>query len=115
MRGAAAALVLVPLASAFVPPKQQGRSTSTFSHRSRPLGPLPTQHVQLFATAATDEDCGCGGAVVSGAPSEAAKEMDPRVAIGQSTFFTLDGEEINMNQLIGSRGTSLVVFLRSLG
>jgi hypothetical protein len=65
-----------------------------------------------------DEDCGCGGATVSGRPSDAAKAMDPRVAIGKSTFLTLDGEETSMNQLLGeprNSGTSLVVFLRSLG
>ena len=117
LRGAAAALLLAGRASAFVAPNQEGRSgfsTSTFNHHSIPLVPASTSTrcVQLPATAS---DCGCGGAVVSGAPSEAAKAMDPREAIGRSTFLTLNGEETNMNQLIGNTGTSLVVFLRSLG
>ena len=41
--------------------------------------------------------------------------MDPRKVIGRSTFLTLNGEETNMDKLIGTTGTSLVVFLRSLG
>lgn len=115
MRGAAAALLLAGKASAFVAPKQGGRSvlsTSTFNHHSISLVPTSTRCVQLPATTS---DCGCGGAVVSGAPSEAAKAMDPREAIGRSTFLTLNGEETNMDKLIGTTGTSLVVFLRSLG
>ena len=116
MRGAAAALLLAGRASAFVAPKQGGRSvlsTSTFNHHSIiPLVPTSTRCVQLPATTS---DCGCGGAVVSGTPSEAAKAMDPRKVIGRSTFLTLNGEETNMDKLIGTTGTSLVVFLRSLG
>ena len=120
VRGATTLLLLAPIAggSAFVVPqhtqaahtqaiRQRTKSTSR-SHDCR-------QIVQLSAVASIDEDCGCGGATVSGAPSEAARALDPRVAIGQSTLFTLNGEERNMNTLIGETETSLVVFLRSLG
>lgn len=107
-------LLLAALAggSAFVVPQHTQASI-----RQRPTAHRSNcrQLFQLSAIASTDEDCGCGGANVSGAPSEAARALDPRVAIGQSSLFTLNGEETNMNQLIGETGTSLVVFLRSLG
>lgn len=112
-------LLLAPIAggSAFVVP-QHTQAAHTRAAHQRPSTSTPhdcRQLVQLSAVASTDEDCGCGGATVSGAPSEAARALDPRVAIEQSTLFTLDGEERNMNTLIGESGTSLVVFLRSLG
>ena len=111
-------LLLAPLrcGSAFVVPQHTQAAT-----RQRPTphamrsNRRERQLVQLSATSSTKEDCGCGGAIVSGAPSEAAQALDPRVAIGQSSLFTLNGAETNMNQLIGETGTSLVVFLRSLG
>ena len=112
VRGATTLLLLAPIAggSAFVVPQhtQAAHIRTSRSHDCR-------QIVQLSAVASTDEDCGCGGATVSGAPSEAARALDPRVAIGQSTLFTLSGEERSMNTLIGETETSLVVFLRSLG
>mmetsp|Transcript_8792 Transcript_8792/g.17956 ORF Transcript_8792/g.17956 Transcript_8792/m.17956 type:complete len:127 (+) Transcript_8792:292-672(+) len=100
----------------FLPPNGViGYSSGSPAQRSRENRRLPS----MAATASTDdEDCGCGGAVVSGRPSDTAKTLDPRVAIGKSTFLTLDGEETSMNQLLGepsNSGTSLVVFLRSLG
>ena len=102
--------MLAPLAvggaSAFVAPQQQNHHLPARAKTFRQ---------QLSAIASVDEDCGCGGAIVSGAPSAAAQAMNPRVAISQSTFSTLDGVETNMNNLIGGTGTSLVVFLRSLG
>ena len=109
-------LLLAPLrcGSAFVVPQQlptppAQAATRTTRRNCRQLVQ------QLSAISTTEEDCGCGGAIVSGAPSEAAQALDPRAAIGQSSLFTLSGAETNMNQLIGETGTSLVVFLRSLG
>ena len=112
-------LLLAPLlrcGSAFVVPQltQAATRQRPTSHTMR-SNCRQRQLAQLSAISSTDEDGGCGGAIVSGAPSEAAQALDPRVAIGQSTLFTLNGAEINMNQLIGETGTSLVVFLRSLG
>lgn len=72
----------------------------------------------VSVAASTDEDCGCGGAIVSGRPSDTAKAMDPRQAVTKSTLLTLDGEQTSMDEIIGepsNSGTSLVVFLRSLG
>ena len=122
VRGATTLLLLAPIAggSAFVVPQHtQAAHTYTQAIRQRTKSTSRShdcrQIVQLSAVASIDEDCGCGGATVSGAPSEAARALDPRVAIGQSTLFTLNGEERSMNTLIGETETSLVVFLRSLG
>ena len=108
-------LLLAPLrcGSAFVVPQQLPTPPAQAATRSNCRKRQLVQ--QLSAIVTTEEDCGCGGAIVSGAPSEAAQALDPRAAIGQSSLFTLSGAETNMNQLIGETGTSLVVFLRSLG
>ena len=114
-------LLLAPLrcGSAFVVPQQLPTppAQAPALHTKRSTGNCRERQLvqQLSAIVTTEEDCGCGGAIVSGAPSEAAQALDPRAAIGQSSLFTLSGAETNMNQLIGETGTSLVVFLRSLG
>lgn len=111
-------MLLAPLrcGSAFVVPQlTQAATRQRPTPQSNRSNCRQRQVVQLSAISSTDEDCGCGCAIVSGAPSEAARALDPRVAIGQSTLFTLNGAETNINQLIGETGTSLVVFLRSLG
>jgi len=71
----------------------------------------------LFSTS-SQPDCGCGGAMVTGKPSDAARLMDPRVAISKGTFLALNGETVSMDDVLGdpkSAGLSLVVFLRSFG
>ena len=119
MRGTTALLMLLaPLrgGSAFVVPQHtQAATRQRPTQRTIRSNCRQRQLVQLSAITSTDEDCGCGGAIVSGAPSEAARALDPRVAIGQSTLFSLNGVETNMDSLLGETGTSLVVFLRSLG
>uniref|UniRef100_A0A7S4J3X4 Uncharacterized protein n=1 Tax=Odontella aurita TaxID=265563 RepID=A0A7S4J3X4_9STRA len=71
----------------------------------------------LFATSAQD-DCGCGGAVVTGKPTDAARMTDPRLAVSQGSFLTLEGDRVTMDSVLGdakNAGVSLVVFLRSFG
>lgn len=110
------ALATTTVTSAFTPTLLPPKGVISYSANA---AQRPRENRRLLSMASTDdEDCGCGGATVSGRPSDAAKAMDPRVAIGKSTFLTLDGEETSMNQLLGeprNSGTSLVVFLRSLG
>lgn len=53
-----------------------------------------------------------------GKPSERAKKLNLREAMRQSSFLDVNGNERNMDDLIGgpSEGSvSIVVFLRSLG
>lgn len=64
---------------------------------------------------AESEDCGCGGAVISGKPSDKARSLNPRDAIGKSTLRTLDGIETSLNDILPQKGTSLLVITRSLG
>ena len=108
-------LALATGTDAFVPALSQ---KGMISHYSAQWPRVSCHHVSTSAAASTNEDCGCGGAIVSGRPSDAAKAMDPRVAVAKSTLLTLDGAETSMNQILGepsNSGTSLVVFLRSLG
>lgn len=70
------------------------------------------------ASSSSPEDCGCGGAEISGRPSDLARTIDPRDAIGRSPILALDGTPTTLNELLGEpreAGVSLVVFLQSLG
>ena len=58
-------------------------------------------------------DCGC--TTFSGKPSDKALAIDPRQAVGAKPIFSVNGEQTNVNDLIGTKGTSVVIFLRSLG
>ncbi len=62
------------------------------------------------------EDCGCATTIMSGKPSDKAKELDPRKAIAKSSFYDIDGNLISsMNDVIPSSSRALVIFLRSFG
>ena len=66
----------------------------------------------------TPEDCGCQETIFSGKPSEIARGSNPREAIRQSSIFSVDGEEVTIDDLIGVPSEdqiSIVIFLRSLG
>mmetsp|Transcript_28824 Transcript_28824/g.59020 ORF Transcript_28824/g.59020 Transcript_28824/m.59020 type:complete len:118 (-) Transcript_28824:804-1157(-) len=98
-----------PSAPAFVANHRVARGAS---------GRAPPIALPFSSSPAQDEDCGCGGAVVSGAPSDLARSLDPRAALSQSTVLDLDGRPTTMDDILGaptSSGTSLVVFLRSFG
>lgn len=61
--------------------------------------------------------CGCD-TLVSGNPSVKARSIDPREAVRSASFYTVNGERTNMDDLIGkptTKATSIVVFMRSLG
>mmetsp|Transcript_31870 Transcript_31870/g.52553 ORF Transcript_31870/g.52553 Transcript_31870/m.52553 type:complete len:111 (+) Transcript_31870:126-458(+) len=88
-------------ASAFAPPHQH--LTVRGSSRSN-------KYVALFQSA---EDCGC--TTFSGKPSEKALTIDPRESIGSNPIYTVNGEQTSINEQIGTTGSSVVVFLRSLG
>ena len=62
------------------------------------------------------EDCGCATTIMSGKPSEKAKDLDPRKAITKSPFYDIDGNVISsMDDVISSSSRALVIFLRSFG
>jgi hypothetical protein len=65
------------------------------------------------------DGCGCSDAILSGKPSDRARQLDPRISIGKSSLQKLDGTLTNMDEVLGDDArrtdTSLVVFLRSLG
>ena len=85
---------------------------------SRPFG-LSGSSVATHSMATTEADCGCGDNIrLSGKPSDKARSIDPRQAVRKSSIYTIHGQETNMDTLIGiptESGTSIVVFLRSLG
>lgn len=65
-------------------------------------------------------DCGCGtpaatNTIYSGKPPNKARTIDPRQVIATKPIYTVNGDPTNMDELIGTSGTSIVVFLRSLG
>ena len=67
------------------------------------------------AVRSPDEDLDCGCTIYSGKPSDKARSVDARRVIGAAPIFSVNGNPTNINELIGSRGTAVVVFLRSLG
>lgn len=66
-----------------------------------------------------DENCGCQvETVFSGKPSEIARGLNPREAVRDIPFFSVNGDVVTMDDVIGKPGeekVSVVVFLRSLG
>ena len=74
--------------------------------------------VALVGAAAAD--CGCSTTttpttIYSGKPPNKARTMDLRRVIGTQSIYTVNGDATTMNELIGTSGTAVVVFLRSLG
>jgi hypothetical protein len=56
--------------------------------------------------------------IFEGKPTERALNLDIRQEVAKSSFFTVNGDTVTMNELLGepsSSGVSVVVFLRSLG
>ena len=73
-----------------------------------------------FSTTSSETDCGCATVETSfsGKPSDVAKAINHREAIAKHSIFSVRGDPVQMDQLVGkpSEGrTSIVVFLRSLG
>ena len=102
------AILVGQVANAFVP----GRAVS---------GP-PASRISVAAAAtSTDfgEDCGCG--IFLGDPPERVRTgLDVREAIRTKNFYTISGDETNMDELIGepnasSARPSIVVLVRFLG
>lgn len=79
---------------------------------TKPMG------VRKFMTS-TSEDCGCPTQVTfSGKPPEQARMLNHREAVRQHVFYSIRGDAMTMDDLIGSpssKEVSIVVFLRSLG
>lgn len=76
--------------------------------------------VALVGAAAAAADCGCSTTtttttIYSGKPPNKARTMDLRRVIGTQSIYTVNGDATTMNELIGTSGTAVVVFLRSLG
>lgn len=69
----------------------------------------------LAAVLSADENPDCGCTIYSGKPSDKARAVDPRRAIGTAPLFSVNGDQTSIDELIGTRGTAIVVFLRSLG
>ena len=87
---------------AFAPPRLvRPHLTTTTTSRAAILSP------------GENPDCGC--TIYSGKPSDKARSLDPRRAIGTSPIFSVNGDQTSIDELIGTRGTAIVVFLRSLG
>jgi|Transcript_24425 hypothetical protein len=56
--------------------------------------------------------------IFEGKPTERALNLDIRQEVAKSSFFSVNGDTVTMNELLGepsSCGVSVVVFLRSLG
>lgn len=90
-----------------------------------PKSPSPFASCSTFDTkrqlssGLNDNDCGCSRTTFSGAPSNVAKELNFREAIRKGSIFSLDSDEVKMDDLLenknGGNSLSVVVFLRSLG
>lgn len=104
-------VLLASGASGFAPATTTSRTTSRGSISSR-IRPWSTPYVGLSNVS---EDCGCGGATVSGNPSDKARSINPREAVAETSLFTIDGQTTKLNDILPQKGTSLVVFTRSLG
>ena len=67
----------------------------------------------------TSEDCGCPTQVsFSGKPPDQARMLNHREAIRKHGIYSVSGNAVTMDELIGSpasKKVSIVVFLRSLG
>lgn len=71
--------------------------------------------VSSILAATTDSDCGCAAPIYSGEPSNMAKSMDIRKALTEPTIYNLNGDPVQLKNVIPTKGTSIVVVLRSLG
>ena len=79
-----------------------------------------SRSTKAFLAAAATEDCGCTAVEYSGEPSELAqKDLNFRQVVRNKSIYTIDGEAITMDDILGkpetSKNPSIVVFLRSLG
>lgn len=83
--------------------------------RSIPRVPV----AMMNAIGTLSENCGCQETIFSGKPSNKARAINPREEIRQKTLFSVNGEQVTMDELIGGpseeQEVSIVVFLRSLG
>jgi hypothetical protein len=87
--------------------------------------PTPPRHLAartlhnsaaLYQSTTTTADCGCADTTTfSGKPSEKALTINPRPALGSTPIYTVDGKQTSIDEQIGTTGSSIVVFLRSLG
>mmetsp|Transcript_23760 Transcript_23760/g.42892 ORF Transcript_23760/g.42892 Transcript_23760/m.42892 type:complete len:112 (+) Transcript_23760:374-709(+) len=71
--------------------------------------------IRLAALGSSTEDCGCGGAILDGKPSDRARSIDPRQAIRNASFLNLNGGTVTFDEILDPSGVSVVVFLRSFG
>ena len=66
-----------------------------------------------------EADCGCASTIFSGKPSDVARASNPRESIRKGSIYSLDAQEVVMDDLLKSKNSgkpvSIVVFLRSLG
>lgn len=63
-----------------------------------------------------ENDCGCASTIFSGKPTDVARASNPRQAIRNGSIYSLDSEELVIDDLLRSKSpVSIVVFLRSLG
>lgn len=70
----------------------------------------------LQATASTnDDDRGNENVILKGKPTPKAKALDARKVLHQHSVQNAQGKSISMDELLGQDGTSIAVFLRSLG
>lgn len=111
-------------------PHSKRQSTSFILDSSTSTGPtrrlVSATTSRLFGSTESVEnnnasvDCGCGAepTLYSGKPSSAATLLNLRQAIRGQSIFSVSGDEVSMDVLIGNPEdgqTSIVVFLRSLG
>ena len=97
--------------------RQMFRDKPSFVARSLSVD-SENDDVALVGTAAAD--CGCSTTtttttIYSGKPPNKARTMDLRRVIGSQSIYTVNGDATTMNELVGTSGTAVVVFLRSLG
>ena len=89
------------------------------SGRKDQLGVAPFVHCRMASTTSESDqmDCGCQrqATLFSGKPPSIANALDLRQAIRGGSVYTVYGEKVQMDDLIGNDGVSIVVFLRSLG
>ena len=93
-------------------------SSNTLSSRLSSSS-FSTITTRLSSSNADGSDCGCAPTIFSGKPSDVARNSNPRQAIRNGSIFSLDSEEVRMDDLLENKNVgsplSIVVFLRSLG
>ena len=100
--------------------QQVFRDKQSFVARSLSVDSENDDVALVGAAAADDDDCGCSTTtttttIYSGKLPNKARTMDLRRVIGTQSIYTVNGDATTMNELIGTSGTAVVVFLRSLG